>query len=265
MSCPTEEAGSELEACDPSVMSCPTEEAGSELETSADNLTNNSQIVLEKLKEINRKYGNLDWKANDFPGGNIGPNEGDAKQLAKDLKVLLPERRVNLGKASILTLDEVKSNPDILMYVTEETSRIPGDVMNRKLNHYALENFTRMVEHASSDGIILELGGPRSAFRTVQQSEAINTNIQNCAAAACGLSAHNLGLAIDVKLPPYLITTNQNFKNIVEMRNTPTYSWLFLHGKDYGWFPYHNEPWHWEYNPPGFRSNFYKECNCDPR
>jgi hypothetical protein len=31
---------------------------------------------------------------------------------------------------------------------------------------------------------------------------------------------------------------------------------VFLFG---GWYPYQNEPWHWEYNPPGFREIYWAD------
>jgi hypothetical protein len=46
---------------------------------------------------------------------------------------------------------------------------------------------------------------------------------------------------------------------IVGMRQTPMYDWLFKHGSEYGWYPWHHEPWHWEYNPPGFKNTFYSD------
>ena len=37
------------------------------------------------------------------------------------------------------------------------------------------------------------------------------------------------------------------------------HKWLLLRGEGFGWYPYQNEPWHWEYNPPGFREIFWAE------
>jgi len=41
------------------------------------------------------------------------------------------------------------------------------------------------------------------------------------------------------------------------MRQSPVHKWLFLRGGAYGWYPYQHEPWHWEYNPSGFRATFF--------
>jgi hypothetical protein len=32
--------------------------------------------------------------------------------------------------------------------------------------------------------------------------------------------------------------------------------WMALYGNRFGWFPYRREPWHWEYNPRGFKERF---------
>src|SRR6478672_6366042 len=31
---------------------------------------------------------------------------------------------------------------------------------------------------------------------------------------------------------------------------------MVLRGERFGWYPYGHEPWHWEYNPLGFRERF---------
>jgi hypothetical protein len=30
-------------------------------------------------------------------------------------------------------------------------------------------------------------------------------------------------------------------------------------GEEFGWYPYQNEPWHWEFNPPGFRKIYWAD------
>ena len=44
--------------------------------------------------------------------------------------------------------------------------------------------------------------------------------------------------------------------NVAGMRASPVYKWMLLRGAEFGWFPYGNEPWHWEYNPEDFRDRF---------
>ena len=46
---------------------------------------------------------------------------------------------------------------------------------------------------------------------------------------------------------------------VVRMRESPVHKWLLLRGEEFGWYPYQNEPWHWEYNPPGFREIYWAD------
>ena len=81
------------------------------------------------------------------------------------------------------------------------------------------------------------------------------------------------GLAIDVRmgvpgLPIKEINTRVNrataakagteakMGNLVRMYRSPVYKWLSLRAREFGWYPYRNEPWHWEYNPPGLKARF---------
>ena len=48
----------------------------------------------------------------------------------------------------------------------------------------------------------------------------------------------------------------KDFQNVVDMTAAPAHKWMFLHGESFGWYPYQHEPWHWEYNPSGFRDAF---------
>ena len=48
---------------------------------------------------------------------------------------------------------------------------------------------------------------------------------------------------------------------MIKMRDTPEYKWMIVDGPKYGWYPFHNEPWHWEYNPDGFKDTFYSNYN----
>ena len=43
------------------------------------------------------------------------------------------------------------------------------------------------------------------------------------------------------------------------MLRSPAYKWIYVHGADYGFYQYRNEPWHWEYNPTGFKTLFWAE------
>ena len=96
-------------------------------------------------------------------------------------------------------------------------------------------------------------------------------------AAVASFSSHSLGLAVDLRMSlsyqdaggsqqnlRFTETTTTPMQNVVDMRESPVHKWIFLHGAEYGWFPYQNEPWHWEYNPVGFRATFNNNMNPPP-
>ncbi len=57
-----------------------------------------------------------------------------------------------------------------------------------------------------------------------------------------GQSAHHTGLALDLGL--YELGKR-------ESRRSPAYTWLAANARDFGFYPYIPEAWHWEFNPPG--------------
>ena len=42
------------------------------------------------------------------------------------------------------------------------------------------------------------------------------------------------------------------------MLESPIYKWLSAHASEYGFYPFSNEPWHWEYNPAGYAEKFFE-------
>jgi len=82
--------------------------------------------------------------------------------------------------------------------------------------------------------------------------------------AVASFSSHSLGLAIDFEMShrddiEFKEITTRPMSELVRMRESPVHKWLVLRGDDFGWYPYQNEPWHWEYNPPGFHEIFWAE------
>jgi hypothetical protein len=61
-----------------------------------------------------------------------------------------------------------------------------------------------------------------------------------------GQSAHHTGLALDLGL--YHLAKAEG---LARARATPAYRFLATSARDFGFYPYLPEPWHWEYNPPG--------------
>lgn len=60
-----------------------------------------------------------------------------------------------------------------------------------------------------------------------------------------GGSPHHSGRAIDF----YLGDKNSS-RNVESLRKKPAYLWLTKYARQFGFYPYEREPWHWEYNPP---------------
>lgn len=56
-------------------------------------------------------------------------------------------------------------------------------------------------------------------------------------------SPHETGLAMDIGSGGLWPTKS----TIAKQCKTPLHKWLVAHAGKYGWHPYKNEPWHWEY------------------
>ncbi len=214
--------------------------------------------------EDRKKYRDFKWGEFDFPGDKAGSprkgaNEGRAVGMANAMDDLFPEKRVNIRTEKqphgIVTKSEFKSSATLREFIKSELVPVP-DEPGEKLNAAAAEAFVRMREAAAEDGITLKL---KDSHRKPEVSEARAEKAGNKSAIA-DFSAHNLGLAIDLKMSH----GKQRFKevrttpmqNVVDMRKSAVHKWLFLNADSFGWYPYQNEPWHWEYNPPGFKEQF---------
>jgi len=126
--------------------------------------------------------------------------------------------------------------------------------------------WSRMVEKAEQDGVDAEVLQIHSAYRSVawqkhifdywveerrkkRQEEGLEElslkalqKLQSKWTAYPGTSAHHTGFAIDLKL--YELGKAASRKH-------PAYEWLAMNARDFGFYPYFPEAWHWEYNPPG--------------
>src|SRR5262249_24564211 len=128
----------------------------------------------------------------------------------------------------------------------------------------ASEAFVRMREAAAKDGIPIRLNpGPRTAWRSAADQAHVRRGQRNPKAAAAGIGAHMYGLAVDLRLSVRDLPiseantrTPEKMANVVRMYRSPIYKWLVLNASRFGWFPYRREPWHWEYNPPGFKERY---------
>jgi len=207
--------------------------------------------------ELSEHFRNFNWHADDFPGGPPGPNEQFADVMVDALDLVRPERRANRTRAAVVLREE--TTPAVWEYITNQWVSIPGQEQWR-LNRHALPAFVRMREQAKAEGVdLIILSSHR--FPHVAQANAARAGNPN---AVASFSAHSLGLAIDFQMSlGDVFQTREVFTrpmgDLVRMRESPVHKWLLLRGEAFGWYPYQNEPWHWEYNPPGFRAIYWAD------
>jgi hypothetical protein len=207
--------------------------------------------------ELSEHFREFDWQYGDFPGGPEGPNEQFADVMVDVLDLICPERRANQGMVGVVWRRE--ATPEVWDYITNCWVPVPGQE-NRKLNTHALESFIRMREAAKVDGVDLII---LSAHRHPAAARANAARAGNSNAVA-SFSSHSLGLAIDFEMSHrdqirFKGISTRPMSELVRMRESPVHKWLVLRGEQFGWYPYQNEPWHWEYNPPGFREIYWAE------
>ena len=184
--------------------------------------------------------------------------------MVNALDTIRPERRPNTGDIGhsyaktihpfypAIYRSQLQPIPDFL----------PGSSYTQpkgeKLNQFALQDFLRMRKAA----LRTCADHSRKSYRSpeVAAQNAARVNNRN---AVAKFSAHMLGLAIDLDLSYKLGMDFQAIKrktmpmqHVVDMRESPVHKWMFLRGQQYGWYPFQQEPWHWEYNPPGFQQKF---------
>ena len=206
--------------------------------------------------ELSKHFREFDWQENDFPGGPEGPNEQFADVMVDTLDLVRPERRANSTRDAVVLRAE--ATEAAWNYITNQWVTVPGQE-RWKLNHHAMDSFVRMREQAKGDGVDLII---LSAHRNPQvaQRNAARAGNENSVAS---FSSHSLGIAIDFKMSHGDLkvdeTTTRPMAEVVRMRESPVHKWLLLRGEEFGWYPYQNEPWHWEYNPPGFREIYWAE------
>jgi len=158
------------------------------------------------------------------------------------------ERRIN---AEIVQKSGKKAY-QIKDYIESTLAEIPGEhysgnKVNQRLHKKALDAFTKMQAAAQKDGvplIIVHGYRPPVANKTVKNPNAVASN-----------SSHSYGLAMDLKLSVegYSVTetSTRNMTNFMRYYGSSVTKWMLVNCSKFGWFPYSNEPWHYEYNPEG--------------
>ncbi|HRT09852.1 MAG TPA: D-alanyl-D-alanine carboxypeptidase family protein [Candidatus Paceibacterota bacterium] len=207
--------------------------------------------------ELSRHFRAFKWHEDDFPGGPEGPNEQFADVMVDALDLVRPERRANRSREAVVLREE--ATPAVWEYVTNQWVTVPGQE-RWKLNRHARDAFVRMRAQAAREGVDLVI---LSGHRHPETARANAARAGNPNAVA-SFSAHSLGLAIDFELShrdqiKFDRLSTRPMSELVRMRESPVHKWLLLRGEAFGWYPYQNEPWHWEFNPPGFREVFWAD------
>lgn len=217
-------------------------------------------------------FKGIKWKHEDYPGSETGPNEHQADRLTSELNEIRPQRRANSTKDAVVLRDEFDGSGALRSYINSElkpveaySEALPGETTvpdqpkGHRLNRHAAEAYHRMREAARLDGVALIIG---DSFRSRETAKKNAENAKNSRAVA-GYSSHTLGLAFDLHLSygktKFDEITTRPFTNVMNMRTSPGHKWVFMHGAEYGFFPLQDEPWHWEYNPVGFKDQFMEE------
>lgn len=195
-----------------------------------------------------------------------GAHQREAAALLLALSRVRPgggERRVNTGADAVLTKKQFATDPAAYdEYIAGQLRDPAGETKSgtrKMLNRYAAEQYSAMRTAAAKDGVTLSIG---NAFRERKRAEKAARSTDNSAAVA-SYSAHSLGLAMDLNLRTRglrdvdEVTTRMT--NTIRLLAAPAYKWMFEHGAAFGFFQYRNEPWHWEYNPPGFDRTFWAD------
>ena len=207
--------------------------------------------------ELSHHFRAFDWQYGDFPGGPAGPHEQFADVMVDALDIVRPERRANRSREAVVLRRE--ATVDVWESVTSQWVAVPGQ-KEWKLHPHACDAFVRMRQQAQSEGVDLVILSAHRDPKTARANAARTGNPN----AVASFSSHSLGLAIDFAMSHrddihFDRLSTRPMSELVRMRESPVHKWLFLRGDKFGWYPYQNEPWHWEYNPPGFRERFWAD------
>jgi len=190
-----------------------------------------------------------------------GAHQAQAQALLNALADVRPgggERRANTSKTAILTQKQFGQDPVAFdSYIRKELEDVQTESV--KMNKYAAAKYVEMKTAARKEGVRLSIG---NAFRDRKVAEANAARVANANAVA-SYSSHSLGLAMDLNLRVKGMAKAKEVStamtNITGLLGAPAYKWMFMRGASFGFYQYRNEPWHWEYNPEGFRQTFWAE------
>jgi LAS superfamily LD-carboxypeptidase LdcB/GH24 family phage-related lysozyme (muramidase) len=146
--------------------------------------------------------------------------------------------------------------------ITDKRDPAPADLVTVEgyggkkvqLHKLAAHCLGLLVEAARADGIAEPLLLPTSGYRSAAYQKtlfdkAVDRYGSPAAArkwvAPPGGSPHQSGRAID-----FWMGIPNDSRNVAAQRETAVWAWLVDNAERFGFYPYDNEPWHWECNPP---------------
>jgi hypothetical protein len=193
------------------------------------------------------KAGTLCFPAKNEPKGkSSGPFKKFLKALYEEFNY--HERRINTD----ITDHGGKKAYDIRGFLESQLVHVPGQ--DARLHSKASASFVEMREAAAKDGVDLTI---MSSYRVPKNKQSDNPY------AVASNSSHSYGLAMDLKLSVDKDHTadGENFKvteistkdanNLMKYYKSSVTKWMLMNGSRFNFFPYNNEPWHYEYNPEG--------------
>lgn len=236
-----------------------------------------ARSAIERLPDAatRQRFLQQDWSGMEFPG-NL-PKTGDSAEV---------RRQWTLARELFSAVERIARErrvPKTIRYRDRAAQPVPGQP-GQRLYAEARDAFVRMREAALKDGVKLSI---LSSWRSRAKQKSLSARQTNPNAVARGVSAHNYGLAIDLRMsvPDLLVlelctrglekctksdrdnpakaNLPTKMANLVRMYRSPVYKWMLLRGHQFGWYPYRNEPWHWEYNPPGLKARFESDASSE--
>lgn len=159
-----------------------------------------------------------------------------------------------------------RARPNVFGEPAFDAELVAAEICPARPHHIAWDAHQRLLAAAAADGVDARWLAIRSAYRSVDLQRQIweyRLNERRAIRRAAGLpplparelerqqrrwtakpgqSAHHTGFALDLELYP--LGTRKG-------RRSPAYGWLARRAREFGFYPYLPEPWHWEYTPPG--------------
>ncbi|MCE9579772.1 MAG: D-alanyl-D-alanine carboxypeptidase family protein [Deltaproteobacteria bacterium] len=202
------------------------------------------------------REGRLCFPGNQVPGASSAPFEEFTRALYKQAGY--GQRRINVD---IMKAGGPHARAiDMRAYLESVQAPIPaahyrGKPENGRMHRKALPAFLAMHAAAAQEGVPLVIV---HGFRPPK----VKPPSKNAKAVANN-SSHSYGLAIDLQLSVDAAmmadhhafrvkeTSTKDMVNYMHYYESPVLAWMLRRARDFDFYPYQAEPWHYEFNPQG--------------